>query len=404
MTPVTPELLPEASRSLDVLQSFAVSYHGACERLHFSGGHSKWSYEVDNLYVHWPGSSSANHICFLGHTDVVPPGDVDRWKGHPFSGDIEGDVLKGRGATDMKAAIAGFCSSVSRFLNSNPAVRPSISLVITTDEEWAAVNGTKRVLEWMRSRQIIPDYFLIGEPSSPEKFGTHIKIGRRGSLNGSLAVDGIQGHAAYPDLFRNPNQRLIDALARLQTINWDDALSGMPATVCEIVAIRSGDFNQTAIIPATAEALWNVRFTPQQTPADLVTVLQELVEPNPERDDTSAVTDQFPVTFQANLDAVSMPYYSPAGRFAQIVSEAVAARMGLIPTIDATGGTTDGRFVSSVFPTAQVVELGLPESGGGVTSTGRGGMHQIDECCSLRDLRALSDVYLSILDRIAREP
>lgn len=403
LTPITADLLPEAIRSLDVLQEFAEAVDGTCERLRFSGGHPKWGYEVDNLFAHWPGDREAGHICFIGHTDVVPPGDLNQWQNDPFSGDVEGDLLKGRGATDMKGAIAAFCHALCNFLGSNPRVRPTITFVITSDEEWAAVNGTRRVLEWMHRNSIAPDYFLIGEPSSPEAFGTHIKVGRRGSLNGTLKGYGIQGHTAYPGLFINPNRLLVQAITAIQSHSWNDASDGMPATAFEITAYRSGDFNQTAIIPGLAEALWNIRFTPRQNPVDLVTLLQNLLETVSGEDTIGSRPKTAKIVLDPNLESVSMPYYSPVGNFARLVADAVTASTGLLPAIDATGGTTDGRFVLDFFPNAQVVELGLPEAGGNRVFGDRGGMHQTDECCSIQDLERLAETYQGILERIVRD-
>ncbi|MEM9360438.1 MAG: succinyl-diaminopimelate desuccinylase [Pseudomonadota bacterium] len=400
LTPVTPDLLPAASRSLDLLQAFAEAHHGSCERLRFNGGHARWTYEVDNLFAHWPGDREIGHICFIGHTDIVPPGDSASWQTDPFSGEIVGDLLMGRGATDMKSAVAAFCYALGTFLDEQPAQRPTVSLVITTDEEWAAVNGTKRVLNWMRSKSIAPDYVLIGEPSSPEIFGTHIKIGRRGSLNGVVRAEGVQGHAAYPDLFINPNRSLIAALARIQSHIWDDSLEGMPATSVEITAYRSGDFNQTAIIPSTAEALWNIRFTPQQSVGTLVTLMEKLLEDTSGPNKGTSAGAMAALEVRANVDSVSMPYYSPAASFAQLVIDSVATTTGSAPIVDAAGGTTDGRFVGSAFPNAQIVELGLPENGGHTASRDRGGMHQIDECCSVSDLVKLSKSYGRILKRM----
>lgn len=396
LTPLTPDLQPAARQSLDLIQAFAQESGAQCHRLIFEGGHAKWGYPVDNLYVEWPGDGG-RHLCFLGHTDVVPPGDASAWGSEPFSGDIRDGYLWGRGATDMKGAVAAFCVAAARFACGQRDKRSTISMLITTDEEWAAVNGTRRVLEWLAANGRTPDAFLVGEPSSPSEFGTHIKIGRRGSLCGTLRAEGVQGHAAYPGLFVNPNRALSAALTALHAHQWDDALPGMPETRLETVALRSGDFGQTAIIPSAAEALWNIRFTPNQSVDDLVAKLRNLLVSNPDWiSSPSEPAEPHPVAITANTDTVSMPYYSPQAGFASLVSSAVAAEMGRTPICDAVGGTTDGRFVQPVFSQAEIVELGLPENGGAGDAL-RGGMHQLDECCRVADLERLSATYFRVI-------
>lgn len=365
LTPVSPHLLPAASQSLDCLQAFLESAGAACHRLTFHGEHELWSYPVDNLYAEWNGDETLGHLCFIGHTDVVPPGDVALWKSDPFGGVIRDGFLWGRGATDMKGAVAAFSAAAAGFARSAPRRLPKVSLVITTDEEWAGVNGTRRVLEWMRSKGRSPSAFLIGEPSSPCHLGSHIKIGRRGSLCGVLQAKGVQGHAAYPELFENPNRALALALTILSAHRWADSVHGMLPTAFEVIAVRSGDFNATAIIPGEAQALWNIRFTPQQTVDTLLSKLRSLLEDPPEwaRNHPDGA-DLARITIAGNTSTASTPYYSPPSGFAKLVSQSVLATIGRTPVLDAGGGTTDGRFIHPVFPGAEIVELGLPENGG----------------------------------------
>jgi succinyl-diaminopimelate desuccinylase len=399
LTPVSPQLLPAAKRSLDCLQTFLEAAGAVCHRLTFQGGHEIWDYPVDNLYAEWSGDETLGHLCFIGHTDVVPPGDLARWKNDPFSGVIRDGFLWGRGATDMKGAIAAFSAAAAGFARSGPRRFPKVSLVITTDEEWAAVNGTRRILEWMRSNRQPPSAFLVGEPSSPNHLGSHIKIGRRGSLCGVLQAKGIQGHAAYPELFENPNRALTLALTILSTQRWADSADGMLPTAFEAVAIASGDFNATAIIPGEARALWNIRFTPQQTVDKLLGKLMTLLDDPPDwaRNHPNGA-DLACITIIGNTGTASMPYYSPPSGFAALVSQSVFATTGQTPVLDAGGGTTDGRFIHPVFPGAEIVELGLPENGGaGDLRQASGGMHQADERCSVADLGLLARSYAAIL-------
>ena len=400
LTPLSPQLFPAAKQSLDCLQDFLESAGAACHRLSFQGGHEIWNYPVDNLYAEWSGDESFGHLCFIGHADVVPPGDLALWKSDPFSGVIREGFLWGRGATDMKGAIAAFSAAAASFASSGPSRFPKVSLVITTDEEWAAVNGTCKILEWMRSNGRTPSAFLIGEPSSPSHLGSHIKIGRRGSLCGVLHAKGVQGHAAYPELFQNPNRTLTLALTILSAQRWADSVHGMLPTAFETIAIASGDFNATAIIPGEAQALWNIRFTPQQTTDRLLAKVRTLLETPPEwaRNHPNSA-DLAGITIIGNTGTASLPYYSPPSSFATLVSRSVFATIGQTPVLDAGGGTTDGRFIHPVFPGVEIVELGLPEDGGARDPRHlSGGMHQADERCSVIDLGRLAQCYSAILN------
>lgn len=405
LTPVSPDLRPAAAESLVYLRNLLEAAGATCEWLTFEGGHERWGYPVDNLYAEW-GGAGAGGLCFIGHTDVVPPGDPGAWSGDPFSGSILNGFLSGRGATDMKGAVAAFTVAACEFAaEARSADRsPRVALVITTDEEWAAVNGTRRVLEWMQATGRRPSAFVVGEPSSEEVFGGSIKIGRRGSLCGTLTASGIQGHAAYPGLFENPNRAITLALAILHSYRWYDAEPGMPATNFETIAMESGDFAATAIVPAKAEALWNIRFTHHETPSSLTSKLRELLA-NPPRwaKDHPDARMLRKLRLKANSDTAAIPYYSPPGALSSLAKTIVEARTGREPVLDAKGGTTDGRFVHAVFPQAEIIELGLPECGG--LSRARhadafgtkGGMHQGDECCSVKDLQNLMWCYRDLL-------
>jgi succinyl-diaminopimelate desuccinylase len=405
LTPITAELGSVAALSLDCLQTFLEARGAHCHRLIFEGGHEKWGYPVDNLFAEWPGDDALGHLCFIGHTDVVPPGDPNLWSFDPFCGRIQDGFLFGRGATDMKGTVAAFCAAAAAFALDAGHPRPKVSLIVTTDEEWAAINGTRKVLDWMRMSGRTPTAFLVGEPSSPTELGSHIKVGRRGSLSGTIRVKGVQGHTAYPNLFENPNRTLALALTVLNSHIWDDASEIMPATAFEVVALRSGSFASTAIIPGEAEALWNIRYTAQQTPAGLLAKLGNLL------DHLSKWARQHPdgaklahsIVIHGHTDLASMPYHSAPSSFARLVANSVATHVGRIPVPDAGGGTTDGRFVHTVFPQAQIVELGPPESCAGKDGLQmHGGMHQPDERCSIIDLGLVTRCYASILRTFGR--
>jgi succinyl-diaminopimelate desuccinylase len=402
LTPVTPDLRPAAQESLACLQAFLEAAGARCERLSFSGGHERWGYPVDNLYAEWINDPAGPGICFLGHTDVVPPGDMANWRRDPFGAEVECGLLYGRGATDMKGAVAAFAAAAARFAQENRKL--NVSLIITTDEEWAAINGTRRVLEWARAQGKTHSAFLVGEPSSAEILGTGIKFGRRGSLGGRLIARGTQGHAAYPGLYENPNRALVLALGIFHGLRWDDGEPGLPATNFETIALSSGDFGASAIIPGEAQALWNIRFTHRQTPSGLAARLREALA-NPDKfardHDDAIVLKQ--LSLVANIGTAALPYHSEPRELARAARQAVSECMGKDAIFDAGGGTTDGRFVHEYFPQAEIVELGLPEMGGLTYDAhperaGRyGGMHQADESCSVGDLQSLTGCYLSLL-------
>jgi succinyl-diaminopimelate desuccinylase len=404
LTPITTALGSVAALSLDCLQTFLEARGAQCHRLIFEGGHEKWGYPVDNLFAEWPGADTLGHLCFIGHTDVVPPGDLKLWSFDPFCGSIQEGFLCGRGATDMKGAVAAFCAAAAHFALDRRRLRPKVSLIITTDEEWAAINGTRKVLDWMRASERTPTAFLVGEPSSPMELGSHIKVGRRGSLSGTIRVKGVQGHTAYPNLFENPNRTLGLALAVLNSHTWDDASQIMPATAFEVVALRSGTFDSTAIIPGEAHALWNIRYAPQQTPVGLVAKLGKLLDDLPKwaRDHPDSAKLAH-IVIHGHIDTASVPYQSAPASFARLVSNSIAVSVGRTPAADASGGTTDGRFVPAVFPQAEIVEFGPPESCRGMHGLQmHGGMHQPDECCSIVDLGLMTRCYASILSKFGR--
>ncbi len=412
-TPVEDKDLPAASQSLDIIEQELAGSGAECTRLVFSGGHSKWGYPVDNLYVEWTLGTPEHHHCFLGHTDVVPVGDASGWSVDPFAATQKDGWLYGRGTTDMKGAIAAYIVAVQRLvrtLESKPNTNLRISMVITTDEEWAAINGTDKVLAWMKENERTPDAFIIGEPSSQNELGSHVKVGRRGSLCGTLTATGIQGHAAYSDLFVNPNRALCLASSILQTYTFTDAKPGSPASQLELIALDSGDFNATAIIPAQATALWNSRFTPNYTPDQILQLLKTVLTTPPlwaqQHPDAELLNN---VRIDANIDTASLPYYAAPATLANHASAVIQQVTQQTPIFDGAGGATDGRFIHSYFPNAEIIELGLPEKGGmchghQTKDYGTlGGMHQVDERCLLADLHQLHDIYFLLLTRIADE-
>ncbi|TAL29293.1 MAG: succinyl-diaminopimelate desuccinylase [Alphaproteobacteria bacterium] len=401
VTPLDKKDYSAARQSIDVAAEAAKETGATITRLEFEGGHPKWDYKVENLVAEWSFGTAEKHICYIGHLDVVPPGDGKKWSGDPYSGKIEDGYLHGRGVTDMKGSVAAFISAIGEKLDDLKAQgNVKITVILTTDEEWAAVNGTDKVLKWMKARGDEPGAFIVGEPSSQDELGSHIKIGRRGSLVGTFNVKGVQGHAAYQDLFENPNRALALAISILGSHEWKDGNANFPNTNFELVALKSGDFNASAIIPGEAQALWNIRFTPQQTPNSLEKWIMDTLANPPEwaknHPDADALKN---ITVTANKDTASIPYYSEPGSLAASAQDAVKTVLGTTTKLDGSGGTTDGRFASKIFPDAEIIELGLPERGGIVNGhkdddyLSRGGMHQVDERAAVTDLINLRKIF-----------
>lgn len=387
---------PASVTCLDLFISAAKAMGAEVHRLSFSGDHPKWGYPVDNVYLEWRFGDAARHLCYIGHLDVVPPGDESLWSSSPFSARLTDGYIYGRGITDMKGSVAAFLSAIPAMKESNLCV----SMIVTMDEEWAAVNGTKKVLAWTVDNGKKPDAFIVGEPSSQDILGTHVKIGRRGSLVGRLVVKGTQGHAAYKDLFENPNRALTLAAAILNSRSFNDGDENFPNTNFECVAMKSGDFNASAVIPGSAEMLWNIRFTPDHTPDSLEKWINDSLRNPPDwartHPDFELLKNIFVVS---NTATASVPYRSKPAVLAESARQAIKRVLNIDAKFDGSGGTTDGRFVQQFFPEAEIIELGLPERGGIANGSKpadyltKGGMHQVDERASIQDLINLKKLF-----------
>ncbi len=314
---------------------------------------------IENLFAQ--RGSGSPHFCFAGHTDVVPPGEG--WRHDPFGGVVADGVLYGRGACDMKGAIAAFVAAVEAFGADHPG---SISLLITGDEEGEAVNGTRRVLEWMAENGHIPDFCLVGEPTNPARLGEIIKIGRRGSVNAHLTLSGVQGHVAYPHLADNPIHRLLPILNELAAMRLDEGTAWFQPSSLQITSVDVGN-TATNVIPARAEARLNIRFNDRHTGASLTAMLEQAA-----RGASVAVS----VSGEAFLTA-------PGPETARLQS-AIERVTGIAPKLDTGGGTSDARFISRYCP---VAEFGL------VGAT----MHRTDEAVPVAELRMLAAIYREIL-------
>lgn len=327
--------------------------------------------DIDNLYAKI--GSGTPHFVFAGHTDVVPPGDETRWKHGAFSGEVSNGVLYGRGAVDMKGAIACFAAAALDFLAANRTGKGTISFLITGDEEGPAVNGTAKLLKWAAARGEQFDHCVVGEPTSVEQVGDTIKIGRRGSLSGTITVTGKSGHAAYPDRAENPIRTLVNILQALQQ-PLDDGSYHFQKSNLEVVSVDVGNaaFN---VIPGEAQAKFNVRFNDNHTVASLK---QELLK----RSKRAAGTAQFRIDWEPPSDV----FVTKPGPFVDMLCVSVAEVTGRKPQLSTSGGTSDARFIKDH---CEVVDLGL------VGQT----MHQTDENTPVADLELLTAIYRRVLDR-----
>ena len=359
---------PRDEGALDILERTLATLGFACHRLRFT---SEGEAEVDNLYARF--GSAAPNFCYAGHTDVVPIGERDAWSQDPFAGEIIDNALFGRGAADMKGAIACFIEALSQFLTARGGEVPgSISLLITGDEEGVAVNGTVKVLDWMRENGEVIDHCLVGEPTNPRELGEMVKIGRRGSLNAELAVTGVQGHVAYPQLADNPIPRLIAMLSALTADLLDEGNDHFQPSNLEITSIDVGN-QATNVIPATVRARFNVRFNDEHSSKGVIRWLREKLD---------GVEGAYELAIAVSGEA----FVSPPGPFTDLVVEAIKATIGVEPELSTSGGTSDARFIKDACP---VAEFGL------ISQT----MHKVNEHTRLADLQALTRVYCAVLER-----
>ena len=330
--------------------------------------------DVENLFARLGAGRPC--LVFAGHTDVVPPGDPARWRHPPFEAAVEGGELYGRGAVDMKGGIACMMAAALRFARERgPAFGGSIAFLITGDEEGPAVNGTVKLLEWAHARGERFDHCLLGEPTNPSELGDTVKIGRRGSLTGTLVVHGRQGHVAYPHLAENPIRGITRLLDALMAEPLDGGTDHFDASNLEVTTVDVG--NPAAnVIPAEARAVFNIRFNDRWTPRTLAAELRRRLQR------AAAREIRYEVVFEAT-NAVA--FLTEPDEFVTLVADAVEAETGRRPKLSTTGGTSDARFIKNACP---VVEFGL---------VGRT-MHQVDERVAVADLDRLTAIYGRVLD------
>ena len=329
---------------------------------------------VDNFWAR--RGTTKPLLAFAGHTDVVPTGPVEQWHSDPFQPTIRDGMLYGRGAADMKTSIAAFVVAVEEFLAKNPDHPGSIGLLITSDEEGVAVDGTVKVVEALQARNELIDYCIVGEPTSNKVVGDMIKNGRRGSLSGKLIIKGVQGHIAYPHLVKNPIHLVAPAVADLAAIEWDQGNEYFPPTSWQISNFNSGT-GATNVVPGHAEILFNFRFSTASTEQGL-------------KDRVHAVLDQHGLEYDLEWEFSGKPYLTPKGTLVEAISEAIEQAYGVTPELSTSGGTSDGRFIADICP--QLIEFGP------LNAT----IHKINECVGVADIDPLKDTYRITLEKLLK--
>lgn len=355
---------PDDAGCQDVLAARLQNIGFSCESLPFG--------EVSNLWARRGDSGPV--LCFAGHTDVVPPGDSEEWDSDPFEPQDRDGMLYGRGTADMKSGLAAMVVAVERFTKNNPTFDGSIAFLITSDEEGRARDGTLKVIETLQARGEKIDWCVLGEPSSQDRLGDIVRVGRRGSLTGMLTVNGVQGHVAYPHLADNPIARFAPALAELLSTEWDKGNEYFPPTSFQFVEIQSG-IGAPNVIPATLTARFNFRYSTVWEHDEL-------------QKKTESMLDAHGLNYELKWHLSGKPFLTKPGALIDATVAAVKDVTDIEPELSTGGGTSDGRFIS---PTGtDVVEVGPVNAS----------IHKVNECVKLDDVTALTDIYEQILKRL----
>lgn len=354
-------LTPDDAGCQDLLIARLVKIGFVVERMPFNG--------VDNLWVR--RGTDAPLVCFAGHTDVVPSGPIEQWDSSPFEPQIRNGMLYGRGAADMKTSLAAFVTAIEEFVAAHPDHLGSIALLVTSDEEGIAVDGTERVVQALQARGETIDYCIVGEPTCAEKLGDTIKNGRRGSLSGSLTVKGIQCHIAYPHLGKNPIHIAAPAIDELAKTLWDAGNDYFPPTTWQISNIHGGT-GATNVVPGQVEILFNFRFSTASTVDTLKARVHEIL-------------DKHDLEYHVEWTLSAKPYLTPKGNLVAAVMDAIKTITSVNAELSTSGGTSDGRFIADICP--QVLEFGP------LNAT----IHKINECVAVDDIEPLKAIYRQTL-------
>lgn len=354
-------LTPDDAGCQDILIERLEKLGFTIERMRFGN--------VDNFWAR--RGTTAPVVCFAGPTDVVPSGPIEQWDSEPFTPTIRDGYLFGRGAADMKTSLAAFITALEEFLAVHPDHAGSIALLITSDEEGVAVDGTVKVVETLKARNELIDHCIVGEPTCVSKLGDMVKNGRRGSLSGKLTVKGVQGHIAYPHLAKNPIHMAAPAIAELAATRWDEGNEYFPPTSWQISNIKGGT-GVTNVIPGTVEILFNFRFSTAST----VDGLKQQVH---------AILDKHGLEYDLAWELSGRPFLTPRGTLVAALASAIKEITGIETELSTTGGTSDGRFIADICP--QVCELGPPNAT----------IHKINECVAVSEIEPLKDIYRTTL-------
>jgi succinyl-diaminopimelate desuccinylase len=361
-------LTPDDAGCQDILVARLEKMGFTIEKMHFNG--------VDNFWAR--RGNTVPLICFAGHTDVVPTGPVEKWRSDPFEPTVRNGMLFGRGAADMKTSLAAFVTAIEAFVAAHPDHSGSIALLVTSDEEAIAVDGTVRVVQALQGRGETIDYCIVGEPTCADRLGDTIKNGRRGSLSGTLTIKGIQCHIAYPHLGRNPIHLAAPAIAELTATAWDEGNEYFPPTTWQISNIRGGT-GATNVVPGHVEILFNFRFSTASTVEELETKVH-------------GILDRHQLEYDLEWELSATPYLTPKGDLVDAVAAAIKTATGVDTELSTSGGTSDGRFIADICP--QVLEIGP------LNAT----IHKIDECVAVADIEPLKEIYRLTLVNLLVKP
>ncbi len=365
-----PSVTPHEGGAMAYLETLLSNAGFQCHRLIFT---DKDTPDIDNLFARF--GTASPHLCFAGHTDVVPAGDESLWSHQPFAGEIADGKIYGRGATDMKGSVAAFAAAALDYVGTKGIKPGSISFLITGDEEGPAVNGTVKVLQWMKEHGHVPDHCLVGEPSCVDQLGDTMKIGRRGSLSFQVTVHGRQGHVAYPNKADNPVPKLARFIDRISHAKLDDGNEHFDPSS---LVVTSFDVNNPAtnVIPAKAIAKFNVRFSPEHNPVSLKAFVEKHIE---------AVKAELGGVWQMVTHEGADAFITAPGAFVGLVQDAVEQETGLVPKLSTSGGTSDARFVKDYCP---VLEFGPTNAS----------IHQTDEHLDIEELKATTRIYARVIE------
>lgn len=359
-----PSVTPDDAGCLELIAGWLQPLGFVFERIDQGG--------VSNLWAR--RGTQGPIVCFAGHTDVVPTGPLDKWTSNPFTPEIRDGVLYGRGAADMKSSIAACVVAIERFLAQHPDPQGSLALLLTSDEEGDAVNGTVRVVEALKARGETIDYCIVGEPTSVVSLGDTVKNGRRGSLSAALTIKGVQGHVAYPHLAKNPVHLAAPALAELTAAEWDAGNEYFPPTSFQISNAHAGT-GATNVVPGTFEILCNFRFSTASTVEGLQARVHEIL-------------DRHSLDYDIRWTLGGKPFLTPRGALCDAFAASIREANGVAMELSTTGGTSDGRFIADICP--QLAEFGPINAS----------IHKIDEHILVADLEPLSRIYQGVFARL----